>query len=134
MSRIGADDAFKKTLPPIIGDNNDDDPGQPIWRHKPWAWGEDPRDAGEESQWWLSHFDWLSQVLEKFMSTVPENTNYQQQVLFESTFKAASWPSLAEIDQNANFGPNLVILGQKILISIGKIKSFVTHIITSSGR
>ena len=75
-----------------IGDNNDDNPGQPVRRHQPWAWGEDSRDAGEESQW-LSQLYRLSQVLEKFMSTVPENTNYQQQVLFESTFKAASWPS-----------------------------------------
>ena len=36
-----------------------------------------------------------------------------------------AWPKLTK---NANFGPNLVVLGQKILISIGKIKSFVTHI------
>ena len=91
MSCIGAEDALKKALPPI-GDNNDDNPGQPVRRHQPWAWGEDSRDAGEESQW-LSQLYRLSQVLEKFMSTVPENTNYQQQVLFESTFKAASWPS-----------------------------------------
>ena len=41
---------------------------------------------------------------------------------------------LAQIDQNANFGPNLVVLGQKILISTGKIKSFVTHITENPPR
>ena len=34
----------------------------------------------------------------------------------------------ARSDKNANFGPNLVILEQKILFFTGEIKSFVTHI------
>ena len=32
------------------------------------------------------------------------------------------------MDKNANFGPNLDVIGQKILIFTGEIKSFVTHI------
>ena len=32
------------------------------------------------------------------------------------------------MNKNANFGPNLVVLGQKILIFTKEIKSFVTHI------
>ena len=42
-----------------------------------------------------------------------------------------AWPKLTK---NANFGPNLVVLGQKILISTGKIKSFVTHITENPPR
>ena len=37
-------------------------------------------------------------------------------------------PNEPAIDRNANFGPNLVILGQKILSFTGEIKSFGTHI------
>ena len=36
-----------------------------------------------------------------------------------------TWPKLT---QNADFGQNLVIFGQKILFFPGEIKSFVTHI------
>ena len=36
-----------------------------------------------------------------------------------------SWQGLAK---NANFGPNLVIFGQEILIITGESKSFGTHI------
>ena len=31
------------------------------------------------------------------------------------------------MNKNANFGPNLVVLGQKVLISTGEIKRFVTQ-------
>ena len=36
-----------------------------------------------------------------------------------------AWPKM---NKNANFGPNLVVLGQKVLIFAGEIKRFVTHI------
>merc|ERR1711884_870734 len=36
--------------------------------------------------------------------------------------------------KNANFGPNLVVLGQKILIFTGEIKSFVPHIMENQPR
>ena len=36
-----------------------------------------------------------------------------------------AWPKMTK---NANFGPNLVVFGQKILFFTGEIKSFVTHI------
>jgi len=35
---------------------------------------------------------------------------------------------LAKLNKNASFGPNLVVLGQKIVIFTREIKSFVTHI------
>ena len=40
----------------------------------------------------------------------------------------------ARLGKNANFGPNLVVLGQKILIFTGEIKSFVTHIMENPPR
>ena len=36
-----------------------------------------------------------------------------------------AWPKMTK---NANFGPNLVIFGKKILIFFGESKSFGTHI------
>ena len=42
-----------------------------------------------------------------------------------------AWPKLTK---NANFGPNLVVLGQKILFFTGEIKSFVTHITENPPR
>ena len=36
--------------------------------------------------------------------------------------------------KNANFGPNLVVLGQKILFFTGEIKSFDTHITENPPR
>ena len=36
--------------------------------------------------------------------------------------------------KNANFGPNLVVFGQNILIFTGEIKSFVTHITKNPPR
>ena len=36
-----------------------------------------------------------------------------------------AWPKLTK---TANFGPNLVVFGQKILIFTGEIQIFVTHI------
>ena len=44
-----------------------------------------------------------------------------------------AWPG-PKLNKNANFGPKLVVLGQKILISTGKIKSFVTHITENPPR
>ena len=41
------------------------------------------------------------------------------------------WPKMTK---DADFGPNLVLLGQQILISTGKIKSFVTHITENPPR
>ena len=38
------------------------------------------------------------------------------------------------MNKNANFGPNLVVFGQKILIFIGEIKSFVTHVTENPSR
>ena len=38
------------------------------------------------------------------------------------------WQYLAQITKNADFGPNLAIFGQKILIFMGVSKSFVTNI------
>ena len=37
-------------------------------------------------------------------------------------------------NHNANYGPNLVIFGLKILIFTGEIKSFVTHITENPPR
>jgi len=42
-----------------------------------------------------------------------------------------AWPKLTK---NANFGPNLVVFGQKILFFTGEIKSFVTYITENSPR
>ena len=41
---------------------------------------------------------------------------------------------LAQIDQNANFGPNLVVFGHKILFFTGEIKIFVTYITENPSR
>ena len=38
------------------------------------------------------------------------------------------------MNKNANFEPNLVAFGQKILIFTGEIKSFVTHITENPPR
>merc|ERR1712004_879195 len=38
------------------------------------------------------------------------------------------------LTKNANFGPNLVVFGQKILFFTGEIKSFVTHITENPPR
>ena len=51
----------------------------------------------------------------------PARHNHQQGT--EKTYMA--WPILTK---NANFGPNLVVFGQKILFFTSEIKSFVTHI------
>ena len=42
-----------------------------------------------------------------------------------------AWPKLTK---NANFRPNLVVFGQKILIFTRKVKSFVTHIMGNPPR
>ena len=42
-----------------------------------------------------------------------------------------AWPKLTK---NANFGPNLVVFGQKILFFTGEIKSFVTNITINPPR
>ena len=42
-----------------------------------------------------------------------------------------AWPKSTK---NANFGPNLVVFGQKILFFTGEIKSFVTHITENPPR
>ena len=42
-----------------------------------------------------------------------------------------AWPKLTK---NANFGPNLVVFGQKILFFTGEIKSFVIHITENPPR
>ena len=49
-----------------------------------------------------------------------------------STNRAPNEP--ARPGKNANFGPNLVVLEQKILIITGKIKSFVPHITENPPR
>ena len=41
---------------------------------------------------------------------------------------------LARPGKNANFWPNLDVLGQKILFFTGEIKSFVTHITKKQAR
>ena len=41
------------------------------------------------------------------------------------------WPKM---NQNANFGPNLVVFGQKILMFTKEIKSFVTQIMENPPR
>ena len=38
------------------------------------------------------------------------------------------------MNKNANFGPNLVVFGQRILFFTGEIKSFVTHITENQPR
>ena len=43
-------------------------------------------------------------------------------------------PSEPAIDKNSNFGPNLVVFGQKILFFTGEIKSFVPHITENQPR
>merc|ERR1712173_257902 len=42
-----------------------------------------------------------------------------------------AWPKLTK---NANFGPNLVVFGQKILFFTGEIKNFVTYITENPPR
>ena len=42
-----------------------------------------------------------------------------------------AWPKLTK---NANFGPDLVVFGQKILFFTGDIKSFVPHITETPPR
>ena len=42
-----------------------------------------------------------------------------------------AWPRLTK---NANFGPNLVVFGQKILFFTGEIKRFVTYITENPPR
>merc|ERR1712012_732927 len=44
------------------------------------------------------------------------------------TNRAPNKPAWPKLTKNANFGPNLVVFGQKILFFTGEIKSFVTHI------
>ena len=80
--------------------------GKPVRRNQPWAWGKDPWDAGWNAKkrsfacsFRSSKFltdklcgnllwpNCVLQVLEKFMSTVPENTNYQQQVFSAKSTK-----------------------------------------------
>ena len=41
---------------------------------------------------------------------------------------------LAQIDKNANFGPNLFVFGQKIIFFTGELKSFVTHMTENPPR
>ena len=43
-------------------------------------------------------------------------------------------PNEPAMDRNANFGPNLVVLGQKIIFFTGKLKSFVTHMTENPPR
>ena len=43
-------------------------------------------------------------------------------------------PTGHQMSKNANFGPNLVVLGQKVLIFTGEIKSLVTHIMENPPR
>ena len=43
-------------------------------------------------------------------------------------------PNEPAMVRNANFGLNLVVLGQKILFLTGEIKSFVTHITENPPR
>ena len=50
----------------------------------------------------------------------------------QTTNRAPNEP--ARPGKNANFGPNLVVLGQKILIFTGEIKSFITHITENPPR
>ena len=49
----------------------------------------------------------------------------------ETAKACMAWPKLTK---NANFGPNLVVFGQKILFFTGEIKSFVTHITENPPR
>ena len=51
----------------------------------------------------------------------PTRHNHQQGTKWASKV----WPKVTE---NANFGPNLVVFGQKILIFTGESKNFGTHI------
>ena len=50
------------------------------------------------------------------------------------TNRALNKPAWPKLTKNANFGPNLVIFGQKILFYTGEIKSFVTHITENPPR
>merc|ERR1711952_252194 len=43
-------------------------------------------------------------------------------------------PNEPAMDKNANFGPNLVVFGQKILFFTGENKSFVNHITENPPR
>ena len=43
-------------------------------------------------------------------------------------------PNELAMDKNANFGPNWVFFGQKILCFTGEIKSFVTHLTENPPR
>merc|ERR1711954_614289 len=46
-------------------------------------------------------------------------------------YACMAWPKLTK---NANFGPNLVVFGQKILFFTGETKSFVTYITENPPR
>ena len=61
----------------------------------------------------------------------PARHNHQPTHQQGTKLAGKAWP---KITKNANFGQNLVVLGQKILISTGKIKSFVTHITENPPR
>ena len=50
------------------------------------------------------------------------------------TNRAPNKPAWPKLTKNANFGPNLVVFGQKILFFTGEIKSFVTYITENPPR
>ena len=65
------------------------------------------------------------------MSCEIQPARHNHQPTHQQGTKCMPWPKLTK---NANFGPNLVVLGQKIPISTGKVKSFVTHITENPPR
>ena len=61
----------------------------------------------------------------------PRGPNHQPTHQQGTEKTCMTWPISTK---NANFGPNLVVFGQKILFFTGEIISFVTHITENQPR
>ena len=61
----------------------------------------------------------------------PARHNHQPTHQQGTKWAGKAWPKM---NKNANFGPNLVVFGQKILIFTGESKSFGTHITEKTPR
>ena len=61
----------------------------------------------------------------------PARHNHQPTHQQGTKWAGKAWPKMTK---NANFGPNLVVFGQKILIFTWEIKSFGTHLTEKSPR
>ena len=84
----------------------------------------------------LAQIDQKCQFWAKFGRFGAKNSNF-----YWKNQKFCFWPKNGfypkkspKMTRNANFGPNLVVFGQKTLFFTGEIKSFVTHITENPPR